>query len=236
MIGRCGGRVIVAAPLLRYLGEPAVSPHSANTHGDYLPFRCRLFFHFERDDGRKPSALAARPRRNRRHIEKNRVSMGKTGDHGSQQYSNGSDDLPEFTQLRFLLSLNRVQGDSGAVEPPTVPHASNPSTLVVTNPLTTAPRPVCNGLAAAKSAAGSTSPVALEARLAPPQKALFSCPAHGVRPCGGAVREPFGAAGCSSGWSCSPYGPASTRLQARETALPTLTLEGRHVHCPPAYP
>ena len=94
-----------------------------------------------------------------------------------------------------------------------------------TNPLTKAPALECNGLAAAKSAAGSQTPLMQEARSAPLQKALFSCLAHGVRPCGGAMRGPFGVAGCLLRRCLSPYGPASTRLKPRETALPTFTQE-----------
>ena len=84
------------------------------------------------------------------------------------------------------------------------------------NPLTKAPLPVCNGLAAAKSAAGSQTPQLQEARPAPLPKALFSCPAHGVRPLwrdhAGALR---GCRFASCGRCLSPYGPASTRLKPR---------------------
>ena len=48
----------------------------------------------------------------------------------AQNYDEDCDDGPKFAQ-GFLLSLNRVQGDGGAVEPPTVPHTSNPNTLTV---------------------------------------------------------------------------------------------------------
>ncbi len=94
------------------------------------------------------------------------------------------------------------------------------------NPLTKSPHLVCNSLAAEDTAAGFHSlqiHKRHDQRLS--KKALFfSCPdAWRRRFCGGAVREPFGAAGFSCGRSVNPYGPASTCFTAGETARPTFT-------------
>ncbi len=89
------------------------------------------------------------------------------------------------------------------------------------NPLTKSPHLVCNSLAAEDTAAGFSTPQILRRHDQRLSKALFSCPLR--RSCGGAVRGPFGVAGCSVGRCANPYGPASTRLAPRETARPTFT-------------